>query len=185
MQIPVFSDDVKRPLWMCPSPKGVATHRLRTTAPKREEPKTGSTGRRKKGQREHSQSEGLSWIPVLTGLSSQFFLDGKGHTFDCQDLGMNKKDRGYWEGYKWGHPNPYHALLLLLLLLSVNIVWSLTCVCHEHLLIQRGLWIWRRNPCRRARVEATDLLSKGNIRNGTGLQQTKHTHGLELAHSEK
>ena len=55
---------------------------------------------------------------------SQFFLEGKGHTFDCQDLGMNKKSRGYWERYKWGHPSPYHALLLLLLLLSVNIVWK-------------------------------------------------------------
>lgn len=33
-------------------------------------------------------------------------------------------------------------------------VESLTCVCHEHLLIQSGLWIWKRNPCRRAMVEA-------------------------------
>lgn len=30
---------------MCPSPKGVVTHRLRTTALKRKEPKTRTTGR--------------------------------------------------------------------------------------------------------------------------------------------
>lgn len=161
------------------------THRLRTPALKRKEPKTGTTGCRKKGQRGHSQTVGLFWIPILTGLSSQFFLGGKGQTFNCQDLGMNKKNRGYWEEYKWP-PKPLPCAAVAASTSECeHSVESLTCVYHEYLLIQRGLWIWKKILVERRWWNHTDLLSKWNIKNSTGLQQTKHTYGLGLAHSEK
>lgn len=46
-------------------------------------------GCRKKGQRGQSQTVRLFWILILTGLSSQCFLKGKSHAFDCQDYAGN------------------------------------------------------------------------------------------------
>lgn len=101
--------------------------------------------RLQKGQRGHSQSIWLFWIPIL---SSQCFLKEKGQTLDCLDLRINNnnKTRGYQKLYKWSHRAPAVAYAPSKCELGVECrTWTLTNP--QHILT---IWKKKNKTCREA-----------------------------------
>lgn len=138
---------------MCPSsPKGVATHRLRTTTLKRKEPKT----RLQEEMAERAQPDYRTLLnPDSYWVIFPVFLRGKRPHIQLSGLGNEQKEQRSLGRVQMGPPKP---LLCAAVAASTSecepSVESLTCVYHEHLLIHKVVYgSGKKNTCRKAMVE--------------------------------